>query len=201
VLGDKEVGKSSLARSQLEAIAAKFVDPDSQAIVYPTKFEMNVGTVEFDIWDLWLEHSEEVRETILPAYYDGAHVAVLMFDFTSRESYRNIAEWYRAVRQACGDIPIIVCGNKFDINEDVIPPKSIQFHRKRNLPYLRISTKYSYNVDKLFWLLATLFIANGEEEVQFVQPPSLSVSGGMDFLNPTAERSWLPPSNDEDEGF
>lgn len=107
----------------------------------------------------------------------------------------------RVVRQACGDIPIIICGNKFDINEDVIPPKSIHFHRKRNLPYLRISTKYSYNIDKLFWRLATLFIANGEEEVQFVQPPSLSVSGGMNFLNPTAEHSWLPPSNDEDEDF
>ena len=47
--------------------------------------------------------------------YRDAQCGVLMFDVTSRLTYKNIPNWHRELEQACGDIPVVLVGNKVDI--------------------------------------------------------------------------------------
>jgi GTP-binding nuclear protein Ran len=40
-------------------------------------------------------------ENLQESYYIGAHAAIMMFDVTTRESYRSIPEWYRDIISIC----------------------------------------------------------------------------------------------------
>ena len=59
--------------------------------------------------------------------------AVIMFDVTSRVTYKNVPNWHRDLTRVCENIPIVLCGNKVDIKDRKVKAKSIVFHRKKNL--------------------------------------------------------------------
>jgi GTPase SAR1 family protein len=52
---------------------------------------------------------------------EGAECAVIMFDMTSRTSYKNVGHWLNY----CEGIPTIVCGNKIDIREVKVDPVDV----------------------------------------------------------------------------
>ena len=63
--------------------------------------------------------------------------AILMFDVTSRATYKNVPNWHRDLVRVCENIPIVLCGNKVDIKDRKVKAKSIVFHRKKNLQVSR----------------------------------------------------------------
>lgn len=65
-------------------------------------------------------------------YFSG-QCAVIMFDVTSRVTYKNVPNWHRDLVRVCENIPIVLCGNKVDIKDRKVKAKSIVFHRKKNL--------------------------------------------------------------------
>lgn len=38
--------------------------------------------------------------------------AIIMFDVTSRITYKNVPNWHRDLTRVCEHIPIVLCGNK-----------------------------------------------------------------------------------------
>ena len=64
--------------------------------------------------------------------------AVIMFDVTSRVTYKNVPNWHRDLTRVCENIPIVLCGNKVDIKDRKVKAKSIVFHRKKNLQVRRL---------------------------------------------------------------
>lgn len=96
-------------------------------------------------------------------YYIQGQCAVIMFDVTSRVTYKNVPNWHRDLVRVCENIPIVLCGNKVDIKDRKVKAKSIVFHRKKNLQVSRIhSTQYSIAcvLDLLFNCLFVRFFAN-----------------------------------------
>jgi hypothetical protein len=65
--------------------------------------------------------------------------AIIMFDVTSRVTYKNVPNWHRDLVRVCENIPIVLCGNKVDIKDRKVKAKSIVFHRKKNLQVWNIS--------------------------------------------------------------
>ena len=59
--------------------------------------------------------------------------AIIMFDVTSRVTYKNVPNWHRDLTRVCENIPIVLTGNKVDIKDRKVKAKSIVFHRKKNL--------------------------------------------------------------------
>ena len=41
--------------------------------------------------------------------------AIIMFDVTSRITYKNVPTWHRDLTRVCDNIPIVLVGNKVDI--------------------------------------------------------------------------------------
>lgn len=64
--------------------------------------------------------------------YSG-QCAIIMFDVTSRVTYKNVPNWHRDLVRVCENIPIVLCGNKVDIKDRKVKAKAIVFHRKKNL--------------------------------------------------------------------
>merc|ERR1711872_845470 len=87
-------------------------------------------------------------------YYIQGQCAIIMFDVTSRVTYKNVPNWHRDLIRVCEGIPIVLCGNKVDVKERKVKAKTITFHRKKNLQYYDISAKSNYNFEKPFLWLA-----------------------------------------------
>jgi len=98
--------------------------------------------------------------------------AIIMFDVTSRVTYKNVPNWHRDLVRVCEAIPTVLCGNKVDIKDRKVKAKAITYHRKKNLQYYDISAKSNYNFEKPFlWLARKLA---GNPQLTFVEAPALA---------------------------
>ena len=89
-------------------------------------------------------------------YYIEATCGIIMFDVTSRITYKSVPAWHRDLVRVCENIPIVLCGNKVDMKDRKVRAKNINFHRKKNIQYYEISAKNNYNYEKPFLYLARI---------------------------------------------
>ena len=137
--------------------------------MHPLLFHTNFGPIRFDTWDT---AGQEKFGGLRDGYYINGKCAIIMFDVTSRITYKNVPNWHRDLVRVCENIPIVLCGNKVDIKERKVKAKSITFHRKKNLQYYDISAKSNYNFEKPFlWLARKL---TGNPNLEFVASPALA---------------------------
>ncbi|KAL6568081.1 GTP-binding nuclear protein Ran1A [Orobanche hederae] len=97
--------------------------------------------------------------------------AIIMFHVTARLTYKNVPTWYRDLYRVCGDIPIVLCGNKVDLKNRQVKAKQITFHRKKCLQYYEISAKSNYNFEKPFLYLARKLV--GTPNLRFAEGVAL----------------------------
>ncbi len=98
--------------------------------VHPLKFNTNRGMIQFNVWDT---AGQEKFGGLRDGYYINAQCAIILFDVTSRVTYKNVPNWHRDLVRVCENIPIVMCGNKCDVKDRKVKAKSITFHRKKNL--------------------------------------------------------------------
>ncbi len=117
-------------------------------------FYTNHGPIKLDLWDT---AGQEKLGGLREGYYIGAHCAIIMFDVSSRITYKNVPKWYKDLTRICESIPIVLVGNKVDQKDRKVKARQINFHRKRNLQYYDVSAKSNYQYEKPFlWILKTL---------------------------------------------
>ncbi|UKZ79494.1 hypothetical protein TrVFT333_007249 [Trichoderma virens FT-333] len=117
----------------------------------------NYGQIQFDVWDT---AGQEKFGGLRDGYYINGQCGIIMFDVTSRITYKNVPNWHRDLVRVCENIPIVLCGNKVDVKERKVKAKTITFHRKKNLQYYDISAKSNYNFEKPFLWLARKLVGN-----------------------------------------
>lgn len=137
--------------------------------VHPLDFHTNCGPIRFDCWDT---AGQEKFGGLRDGYYIHGQCAIIMFDVTSRTTYKNVPTWHRDITRVCEDIPIVLCGNKVDVRNRQVRAKSITFHRKKNLQYYELSAKSNYNFEKPFLYLARKL--SGNAALQFTESPALA---------------------------
>jgi GTP-binding nuclear protein Ran len=125
--------------------------------VHPLGFTTNLGQIQFDVWDT---AGQEKFGGLRDGYYINGQCGIIMFDVTSRITYKNVPNWHRDLVRVCENIPIVLCGNKVDVKERKVKAKTITFHRKKNLQYYDISAKSNYNFEKPFLWLARKLVGN-----------------------------------------
>ena len=94
--------------------------------------------------------------------------AIIMFDVTSRITYNNVSNWYRDIMRVCDNIPIVLCGNKVDVEDRKVKAKSVVFHRQK-MQFFETSAKTRYNISKPFLWLARQLI--GDSNLEFIMVP------------------------------
>jgi GTP-binding nuclear protein Ran len=107
----------------------------------------------------------------LPLCSVEAECGIIMFDVTSRISYKNVPNWHRDLTRVCDNIPIVLVGNKVDVKDRKVKAKMITFHRRKNLAYYDISAKSNYNFDKPFLWLAKK--VTGVPDLNFAEAPAV----------------------------
>jgi len=168
LVGDGGTGKTTFVKRHLTGEFEKKYIATIGVEVHPLQFHTNRGVICFNVWDT---AGQEKFGGLRDGYYIQGHCAIIMFDVTSRPTYKNVPNWYRDIVRVCDSIPIVLTGNKVDVLERAVKAKQITFHRKRNLQYYDISAKSNYNFERPFlWLAKKL--AN-DNALAFVEAPAL----------------------------
>ncbi|KAJ2512435.1 GTP-binding nuclear protein gsp1/Ran [Coemansia sp. RSA 1939] len=169
LVGDGGTGKTTFVKRHLSGEFEKKYIATIGVEVHPIKFTTTKGDIIFNAWDT---AGQEKFGGLRDGYYIQGQCAIIMFDVTSRITYKNVPNWHRDLVRVCENIPIVLCGNKVDIKERKVKAKNITFHRKKNLQYYDISAKSNYNFEKPFlWLTRKL---TGEPDIDFVEAPALA---------------------------
>ena len=80
--------------------------------VHPLTFTTNFGPICFNVWDT---AGQEKFGGLRDGYYIQGQCGIIMFDVTSRITYKNVPNWHRDLERVCENIPIVLCGNKVDV--------------------------------------------------------------------------------------
>ncbi|KAF9131995.1 GTP-binding nuclear protein gsp1/Ran [Mortierella sp. 14UC] len=169
LVGDGGTGKTTFVKRHLTGEFEKKYIATLGVEVHPLSFTTNFGQIIFNTWDT---AGQEKFGGLRDGYYINGQCGIIMFDLTSRITYKNVPNWHRDLVRVCENIPIVLCGNKVDIKERKVKPKAIDFHRKKSLQYYDISAKSNYNFEKPFlWLARKLA---GHQDLEFVASPALA---------------------------
>ncbi|KAI9273740.1 GTP-binding nuclear protein GSP1/Ran [Sporodiniella umbellata] len=200
LVGDGGTGKTTFVKRHLTGEFEKKYVATLGVEVHPLQFHTNFGTIVFNTWDT---AGQEKFGGLRDGYYIGGQCAVIMFDVTSRITYKNVPNWHRDLVRVCENIPIVLCGNKVDIKERKVKAKTITFHRKKNLQYYDISAKSNYNFEKPFLWLARKLIGNPNLEfvaAPALAPPEVQVDANlMQQYNNEMEEAANQPLPEEDD--
>ncbi|RDL36251.1 GTP-binding nuclear protein [Venustampulla echinocandica] len=168
LIGDSGTGKTTFVKRHLTGEFEKKYIATLGVEVHPLNFTTNLGQMQFDIWDT---AGQEKAGDIRDGYYINAQCGIIMFDVTTRVTYKNVPNWHLNLIRVCGNIPIVLCGNKVDVKERMVRARSITFHREKNLQYYDVSAKSNYNLEKPFLWLARHLVGN--PTLEFVTAPAL----------------------------
>lgn len=169
LVGDAGVGKTTFIKRHRTGEFEKRYIATIAAEVHKLKFHTNNGTIVFDLWDC---AGDDRFAGLGEGYYTGADAAIIMFDVTNKNSYKNLDKWYQSIKKKRGYIPIVICGNKVEIDTHKMKPREINFHRKKSLQYYNLSAKSNYHFDAPFLYLARRLFMN--KELKFISYPDLS---------------------------
>lgn len=170
LVGDGGVGKTTFVKRHRTGEFEKKYVATLGVEVHPLKFYTQYGPFTFNCWDT---AGQEKFGGLRDGYYINGQAAIIMFDVTSRETYKKVATWHRDLVRVCENIPVVLCGNKIDVKDRKVKPKHVVFHRKRaNMQYFDISAKSNYNFEKPFLHLAKK--VTKKEDLKFVSQPALA---------------------------
>ncbi len=125
---------------------------------YVKTIELQGKTIKLQIWDIG---GEERFRFLLSTYCLGANAAMIIYDITNSKTLDQIPEWTKIVREKASDIPIMLIGNKLNLEEfrGLNREEGIEIAKKYNLySYSEISTKTGQNVDKSFEHLTEILL-------------------------------------------
>lgn len=128
LLGDGGVGKTTWIHKIKTGEFTMRYFATIGSVVHPIDVNTNYGNIELNLFDYAGQEKYSGR-----TYYKS-DASIIMFDLTSKVSYKNISFW----QKECGTEPVIIVGNKCDIQEIKVVP---------DIPYLALSAKRMSTID------------------------------------------------------
>lgn len=150
LLGEANVGKTSLVYRFIEN---KFRDNYKSTLgVNLLKKDLDIDTysgVSAQIWDLG---GQESFRSLRKLYLEGANGALVIFDMTKRKTFDKLNEWVQSFREARGEQPLLLIGNKIDLKDKmkITENEAREFAENNKMAFLLTSAKTGNNVEKAF---------------------------------------------------
>ena len=158
LLGEPGVEKTTLAQKYCFDI----FNPSERLTIgvdfYVKTIELQGKTIKLQIWNIG---GEERFRFLLSTYCLGANAAMIIYDITNSKTLDQIPAWTKIVREKASDIPIMLIGNKLNLEEfsELNREEGIEIAKKYNLyGYSEISTKTGQNVEKSFESLTEILL-------------------------------------------
>ncbi|MFX0081654.1 MAG: Rab family GTPase [Candidatus Hodarchaeota archaeon] len=158
LLGEKNVGKTSLVYRFIEN---KFRENYKATLgVNLLKKDMDInGGVSAQIWDLG---GQESFKSLRRLYLEGANGGLVIFDLTDRSTFDKLYEWIETFKNARGEQPLLLIGNKSDLKSQIkiTDKEAEQFANNNNMDLIITSAKTGQNVEEAFIKLTKRILDN-----------------------------------------
>ncbi|MBY8985144.1 MAG: GTP-binding protein [Candidatus Lokiarchaeota archaeon] len=149
LLGEKNVGKTSLVYRYIENKFRENYKATLGVNLLKKDMDVDANSVSAQVWDLG---GQESFRSLRKLYLEGANGALIIFDLTDKKSFDKLNEWIDSFREARGDQPIVLIGNKADLgNQRKITDKEASNYAKdNNIELMLTSAKTGQNVEESF---------------------------------------------------
>ncbi|MBN1802784.1 MAG: GTP-binding protein [Candidatus Lokiarchaeota archaeon] len=154
VIGNGAVGKTSLIKKYTQGSFQKdyIKTLGAQFSKYDEKIDNN--NIKLFFWDI---AGQEEFNFMRPTFYKGSKAAIIVFSQENnahgKESIESIAQWHDDIKKYCGELPIVLFGNKIDLVKDknANDKKIKKIVKERNfLGYYKTSAKTGNGVYEAF---------------------------------------------------
>nr|MDO8113808.1 Rab family GTPase [Candidatus Sigynarchaeota archaeon] len=161
VLGDAEVGKTSLVRTHTKAKFDSAYHTTVGVNIAKETLKANGKDIGLLIWDI---AGQGQFYMLHKAYFQGASGIVFVFDLTRSATLSNIKNiwWKQCTDYGVGSVPAVLVGNKSDLKTQiqVIKPAALNMAKTLgDIPYFETSAKTGDAVDVAFVKLCELMQA------------------------------------------
>ncbi|MFX1533606.1 MAG: Rab family GTPase [Promethearchaeota archaeon] len=165
--GDGAVGKTSLRKNYMgEQFEIEYLQTmGADFALYET--EIGDTIIKYQIWDL---AGQPIFSEVVKGYYEGCAGAMMVYDVTRPESLDNLKNWIGDLINYGGLMPIVIVGNKIDIDRVVGTEAGRNFaaeiSNKYDIPvaYFETSAKTGIKVKDSFVSLGKNILEKIEEE-------------------------------------
>jgi len=99
LIGDGGTGKTTFVKRHKSGEFEKAYEPTIGVEVHPLDFHTNYGALRFYCWDT---AGQEKFGGLREGYYIHANCAIIMFDVTSRLTYKSVPVWHRDLTRVSG---------------------------------------------------------------------------------------------------
>ena len=163
LLGDGAVGKSSICNT----FTGIQFDPDSMSTVGTARFEKKIKLsndkeVKLILWDT--AGQERFRSAGFRSIRSVQGIA-LVFDFTNKQSFKNIEVWLDEIRDNLDNPCIVLLGNKIDIEKkkwQVTQEEVNKFAQEKKFNFYPTSAKTGEGINEAFTYIANLIYTKFE---------------------------------------
>jgi len=161
VIGDGGVGKTSLIKKYTKGSFKKEYIKTLGAQFSKYDEKIKNSQVKLFFWDI---AGQAEFSFMRPTFYKGSKAAIIVFSHAPEEeekSFTHISDWIEDIKKYCGDIPIVLFGNKIDlvIKESLDDSKVENIINERSfLGYYKTSAKTGTGVYEAFQaIIKTLY--------------------------------------------
>ncbi len=117
VIGDGAVGKTSLIKNYTQGSFQK--EYIATLGTQFSKYEETIDgeKVELYLWDI---AGQDQFQALRQRFYTGSSGGIIVFSHAPEQSnsYDNVSKWLDDLKKHCGNIPIVLFGNKVDLVDE-----------------------------------------------------------------------------------
>lgn len=159
LFADKDAGKKTLVKSNILHNYYKVEDYLSTIGV-----EFCTKTVDYREGiriHLWIISEKEYHARSWKLYIHGSLGVILMYDITNAKTLNRLSEWCQMVRKYREEVPILLVGNKLDLEENrEVSKEQVEMLKQDNnlVSSMEISVKTGENVEKMFLKILSMIL-------------------------------------------
>ena len=166
LLGEGAVGKTSLVHRYVQDTFSTDYKLTIGSNFLLKKIKLDQTTrVLLQIWDL---SGQDVFRTVRAQYYLYSRGAILVFDLTRRSTFQKLEGWYSDLKEKTGVIPLMLFGNKSDLEDQVQVDRqqAEEMARRFNATYVETSALTGDGVEDSFTELARKIVDNIKTQIK-----------------------------------
>ena len=119
---------------------------------------------------IWDTAGQEKYRALTRSFLIKAQGILALYDITNHTSFDNLQSWLTLIKEECYvDIPVIIVGNKMDLEEKRIVDKeeASEYAKKQNVEFIETSSKTGENVEKTLYMLTEKVLQKIENSSDF----------------------------------
>ncbi len=153
LLGETGVGKTSIAIRFAQDKFAPYQESTIGAGFLSKIQERPEHMVKYEIWDT---AGQERYRALVPLYYRGANIAIIVYDITAKPSFQQAKIWVNRVQKEHPACKIYLVGNKLDDpSKRIIQTDTAdKYADEKDIVFMEVSAKTKDNIDELFNIIA-----------------------------------------------